>query len=189
MTTQISIDSAMNDALPQAEFVKLFKDEGGREYFSDFEWHRRLGYLSEQIEIRNGTDDAVGVERVIPNQFVVQQALQRYFTLVNDALKDLKFSRDDLTIILNTTCGPNWQWDLGHNVASMVADENGIDSLQEISPDSSMRLLLENLIALTQLQNAALVDFCEKFWRARKELPFEELCAKLGLQLVDKGNF
>ena len=185
MTTQINIDSTMNEGMPRATFMKLLNGEGGREYIRDFESHRRDSYLTEQITARNGANTALAAEHIIPNQFVVQQALDRYFTLVNDALRDLKFSRDDLTIILNTTCGPNWQWDLWHNVASMVADDNGIDSLQELSQDSSMRLLLENLIALTQLQNAALVDFCETFWRTRSNIPFDELCSVLGLELVD----
>lgn len=186
MNSEIKNDLTFDNGMPLASFVKDFlSGYDSREYSLDFESHQRGSYLPEQFAARNGSKSAVVAEHLVPNQFVIQQALERYFKLVHDALKDLEFSREDITIILNTTCGPYWQWDLGHNVASMVADDNGIDSLDELPSDSSMRLLLEKLIPLTQVQNAALVDFCEKFWRTRNNLPFDELCAELGLELVD----
>jgi hypothetical protein len=47
----------------------------------------------------------------------------------------------------------------------MVADSNGIESIEELQEGSAMRKLLEKLTLLTPLENAALVDACERVWR------------------------
>ena len=185
MNTEINIDSTTDEGMPSSEFMEMLNQDGGHEYAHDFESHRRLKFIEEQIASRNGARAAVAPEHKIPDHFVIQQAAERYFLLVNSALTELKLSQEDLTIILNTTCGPVWLWDLWHNVASMVANNNGIESLEELAPDSTMRLLIEKLMALTPLQNVALVDFCEKVWRTRSDLPFNERCAELGLELTE----
>lgn len=185
MTTQINTDSTTDEGMPLSKFTQMLSQDGGREYARDFDSHRRLEFIQEQIASRNDAKAAVVPEHKIPDQFVIQQAAERYFLLVKGALTDLKFSREEITIVLNTTCGPVWQWDPWGNVAAMVANDNGVEGLKELPPDSTIRLLIEKLIPLTPLQNAALVDFCEKVWRSRNGLPFDELCAEVGLELTN----
>ena len=50
------------------------------------------------------------------------------------------------------------------SVATMVADGDGIDSIEALPIGSAMRSLLDKLIGLTVLENAALVDACERVW-------------------------
>ena len=70
------------------------------------------------------------------------------------------------------------------SVAGMVADDNGVDSLEELTPDSGLRVLIEKLVELTPAENAALVDVCERVWRSQSGLPLDELCAELGMPLT-----
>jgi len=82
-------------------------------------------------------------------------------SFVKDALRPHDFVHGGLAIGCKTTEMPSKELDFFHR--------------------ARLRELLKKLVALSPLQNAALVDFCEKFWRARNDLGFEEQCAALGL--------
>jgi hypothetical protein len=136
------------------------------EFSNDFAKSMRRSELLKAIDLRRG-----GENRPSPNRFssgfIAEQAAARYFMLLDTAHAALKgnFSEQDFSVILNAECTPVWQWDPGHSVAAMVADDNGIESLEELPEGGSMRSLIEKLIALTPLENAALVDACERVWR------------------------
>ena len=97
----------------------------------------------------------------------IEQAAHRYFMLLDEVEAQLKgrFSKDDFQVILNAECQPTWEWDPRLSVAKMVADDNGIYRLNQLAADSFMRQLLEKLMALNPLENAVLVDACERVWR------------------------
>jgi hypothetical protein len=67
----------------------------------------------------------------------------------------------------------------------MVADDNGVESLEELEPESILRKLIEKLAHFSPTQNAALVDVCERVWRSQGGLPLDELCAELGMPLTE----
>ena len=76
-----------------------------------------------------------------------------------------KFSDSEFQVILNCECNDIWDWNTSTSVATMVADDNGIDSLDDMPNESPMRVLLEKLALLSPTENAALVDACERVWR------------------------
>jgi hypothetical protein len=140
--------------------------EARGEYDLDFDASLRRGALLHHIDERRG---AAGVSSrpLFSSGFIAEQAAHRYFMLVESALEGLKgrFTMDEFNTILNAECSAIWNWDIWVSVASMVADDNGIDTLDELVEGSPLRVLLEKLLALTQLENAALVDVCERVWR------------------------
>lgn len=79
-----------------------------------------------------------------------------------------RFTSKELITILNCECGPVWQWDINMPVVAMVANDQGVDSLDEAPEGSKLRALLEKLLALSPSENAALVDACERVWRGYK---------------------
>lgn len=185
MKTEINNEATIDYETPASKFVEMLHRDGAREYMGDMDSDRRLGYLEYEVAVRNGTTTGMDSVHKIPDNFVIQQAAERYFSLVDDAKRSLRFSQQELTIILNTTCSPVWQWYANMSVAGMVADDNGVDSLEELTPDSTLRLLIEKLVELSPAQNAALVDVCERIWRSQSGQPFDELCAELGMPLTD----
>lgn len=70
------------------------------------------------------------------------------------------------------------------SVAGMVADDQGVESLDELGLDSILRLLILKLAKLTPTENAALVDVCERVWRSKGGLPLDEMCLEFGMPLT-----
>jgi len=95
------------------------------------------------------------------------QASARYFMLLETAAEHLKgrFSSADFHFLLNTQCTPIWSWEPSHSLASIVADEYGIEELEELDAGNPLRVFLERLLTLSPLENAVLVDACEQVWR------------------------
>lgn len=168
----------------RAPFLELLERDGGSPYQYDLDSAQRIEYIQAQLLLRRGTTNLLGGPATVPLQFAAQQAIERFYLLCAGALSGISLTAHELTCILNTTCGPYWQWYVDDSVAQMVADDNGISSLDELPEGSMMRDLLEKLGCLDPLQNAALVDFCERFWRTSSQDGFSETCAKLGLNLV-----
>lgn len=185
MKTEINNEATIDYETPESKFVEMLHRDGAREYMGDFDSDTRLEYLSQEIAKRICAKAAEIPEHKVPNHFVIQQAAERYFSLVARATTSLRFSQRELTIILNTTCSPVWQWHAYQSVAGMVADDNGVESLEELAPDAILRLLIEKLAQLSPTQNAALVDICEMVWRSRSGRPLDELCAELGMPLTE----
>ena len=136
------------------------------EYGIDIDASLRRGALLWHIGERRGT---TGDSRRQPfsSGFIAEQAAHRYFMLVETALEGLKgrFTEGDFNTILNAECSPIWNWDTWTSVATMVADTFGVDALDDLDEDGHLRVLLEKLLSLTPLENAALVDVCERVWR------------------------
>lgn len=105
----------------------------------------------------------------IPCDVPMVQASARYFMLLETAAEHLKgrFSSADFRFLLNTQCTPIWDWEPSHSLASMVADEYGIEDLDELDVGNPLRVFLERLLTLSPLEDAVLVDACEQVWRGR----------------------
>ncbi len=185
MNTEINSQSTTDYETPKSQFVKLLQLDGAREYIRDFDIDVRLELLKNEITKRIFSNASEITANAVPNHFVIQQAAERYFSLVTRATLSLHFSQPEMTIILNTTCSPVWQWHAYSSVAGMVADDNGVESMDELEPDSILRMLIKKLGQLSPTENAALVDICERVWRSQSELPLDELCAELGMPLTD----
>jgi len=138
------------------------------EYSRDMYRDLRRSALLMEVDKRRGTDALVSDERY-SSGFIVEQAAERFFSLVAVAERDLRgrFTEDEFLTILNAECTPIWQ-DRFANLATIVADDQGVESLDDLEPGHPLRVLLEKLIALTPLENAALVDVCERIWRGYK---------------------
>ena len=140
-----------------------------REHSDDFTKSIRRADLLKAIDLRRGRENFIEGER-LSSGFIAEQAAHRYFMLLDSAQAELeaKFTEQEFSVILNAECTPIWQWNTGNSVAGMVAGDNGIESIEELPEGSFMRKLLEKLILLTTLENAALVDACERVWRGRE---------------------
>lgn len=59
--------------------------------------------------------------------------------------------------------------------------------LDDLAPSSDLRILIEKLCGLSTLQNAALVDVCERAWRRcnAEHHTFKEMIESYGLYLAD----
>lgn len=122
--------------------------------------------LLEAIDLRRG-DGSIGGRGLASSGYIAEVAAHRYFMLLVTAQAALKgrFTLPEFSVILNAECTPIWDWDTYTSVAAMVADDNGIDCLEDVPNGGLMHELLTKLSALTQLENAALVDACERVWR------------------------
>ncbi|MBE0548553.1 MAG: hypothetical protein IH627_13080 [Rubrivivax sp.] len=161
----------------KSEFERmLFSAEVGREgRGGDFMWPVRHANLSDEVNKRVGCPEEP--DRMLSGRFVVEQAAERYFYLVADAERTMrgKFTEEEFVTILNTTCGPIWEWDTYMSVASMVADTFGVGRLDSLKEGSELRVLLKKLLDLSAVQNAALVDTCERVWRGHANNLLDEV--------------
>lgn len=137
-----------------------------REYALDSRKGARRRAILRAVDDRRGTGALRGEERY-SSGFIAEQAAHRHFMLLDHAQTQLKgrFSEEEFQVILNVECQPIWECDPMMSVAQMVADDNGICRLKHLEEGSPMRQLLEKLLALTPLENAAVVDACERVWR------------------------
>ena len=130
----------------------------------DFNYPKRHYNLATAISTRIG---ATGSRTVVPANTVLELAAERYFSLIGRAQSTLRgrFSESEFDVILNVECASIWEWDADLTVATMVADDNGVEALDDLESQSELRELLRKLIELSPLENAALVDACEQVWR------------------------
>ena len=135
--------------------------EVGAEFEHDIDRYLRAETLREEIKRRQ----TYGKERgEFSARYVVEVAGQRYFELLKVELSGLQgfLTEGELGVVLNTTCSPVWNWCAGETLASSVADDLGIESLND---DTPMGQFVRKLSTLTQVQCLALVDACERIWR------------------------
>ncbi len=140
----------------------------------DFMWSVRHANLVVAVKKRVGKSEEP--DRKLSGRFVIEQAAARYFDLIADAHRNMRgqFTEQEFQTILNTTCGPIWEWDTYMSVASMVADDFGVSKLESLAEGSGLRVLLEKLLKLTPIENVAIVDTCERFWRGHVNNLLEE---------------
>lgn len=155
-------------------------------YYMGSAYGRKLVYLMEQIKVRTGAELLSG-EKIISQKIVVEQSLERYFLLIGEALNGIQLDHEEMRVILNSIPSPVWQWGLNVSLATRIADAYGADEFSKLDANSTFVKLITKLQKLTLLQEAALIDFCERFWReGRKgDYSFDELCSKFGFDLVD----
>ena len=129
--------------------------------FHDEHQTARRATVLRGIAARQGEGNACS------SRLIVEQAAQRFFELVKHATDGLRgrFTEREWEVLLSCEPSPAWHWHRWTTVATMVADDLGIDSLDELHPDSQLRALLVKLEGLSPLENATLVDACERVWR------------------------
>lgn len=153
---------------------------------TDINLDNRVSNLKNYVQIRNGSTTHPD-EKSFPAELIIQLAADRYFELIGIELSSLcgMFTEGDMLTILNTECSPVWNYSPRHSIASMVADDNGIEELSDLEEDSEIKSLLEKLIELTPTQNAALADCCERIWRLKSINSLRDTFKSMGLSLVD----
>lgn len=136
------------------------------EFSGDMDKPIRRDALIRAIDERRGAE-RLNYEERFSAGFILEQAAHRHFMVLEHAQAQLKgwFSEADFQVILDAECSAVWQWDPQMSVAAMVGDHNGVRKLKDLAEDSSLRQLLEKLLALTPLEDATLVDACERVWR------------------------
>lgn len=140
--------------------------EDRAETFRDVDKPLRRSTVMAAVETRQGAKSLDPSERH-SSGFIVEQAAHRFFELTATTELGLKgrFTETELLTILNTTCTTIWYWDRYTTVASMVADDQGIRSIKDLDKEHPLRVLLEKLLKLSAVENAVLVDVCERVWR------------------------
>lgn len=169
-------------------WIAMLQSSTSSDYPSDdFSGPTRQRFLMQEVTARIGSH--ADEDCRMPGRFVVEQAAERHYALVTYALKSMRsmFTEGDIVKILNTTCGPVWEWHPQTSVATMVADDNGVESLDELEAGSPLRTLLAKLTELSALENGALVDVCERVWRGTNDVPLSQFLAQAGLHLAAEG--
>lgn len=128
---------------------------------ADWRRHERLRYLREAIEARRGRRSPNVVR--FSQGLVMEQAAERYFRLIEQAQASLKgwFDGADFSLLLTRNPSPVWH-DHDCDLAALVLKESCADT-QEIQP--GLRELARRLAKLSSLQQAAVVDACERVLR------------------------
>lgn len=163
-------------------FLEVLLEESDAPYpFGDVAQTERHVQLLEEVKGRvgNSTDE----HNRVPGPFIIENAAARYFALLDHGRRSMEgmFTEVEFVTMLNTTCCSLWEWNPWMSVATMVADDNGIDSWDEVPEGSSLDGFLQKLVALSPVQNAALVDVCERVWRDRSDRSLAEKLDSAGL--------
>lgn len=134
---------------------------------------------------KNPTEQAN--EYPIPIQGVILQGMERYDDLIGQTLEDMQgmFNAEEIRILLSATNAEVTRWSYGRSLASDVADDLGIESLDEVAEDTPLKSLLLKLLELDSTQTLALTDFCERYWRNPQSGDLDDVCESLGLKLRD----
>lgn len=159
----------------------MLKDAVGVEKNYDLDACFRIPAIEKAVKVRTGSERTLDSTNKFSFQFVIQQASDRYFQLISSAVDSMNsmFTESEMEVILNTNCSPFCQWSVDITVASMVADDLGIDQLSDLSDDSDVKALLKKLMRLSPIQNAALIDMCERFWRSAKAKSLKEVFGEM----------
>lgn len=122
---------------------------------------------ARRATVLRGVAARQGEGNACSSRLIVEQAAQRFFELAKHAADGLRgrFTEREWGLLLSCAPSPAWNWDQRTTVATMVAEDLGIEALDELHPDSELRALLVKLGDLTPLENATLVDACERVWR------------------------
>lgn len=175
-----------NDSDMSPFMTTLAFDQNGDETVYDVNSDQLLDRLTKSISIRDGSSSQSNT-RLFSAESIIQKAADNFFQLADDEITSLsgKFTSNNMRTILNTECSANWRFSTQHSVASMVADDYGIEKLSDIDCCSELKLLLEKLVNLTPLQNATLIDVCERFWRLKSSNSISQTFKSMGLVLAE----
>ena len=158
-------------------------------YFIDDEY--QINHIKRGIKIRDGSNDQGIGGHIFSRQFVIQQALDRYFKIYDAELYSMSemFSEKEMLPILNANCSSYWPMRGNNTLAGMLADDQGIECLSELDENNDLRMLIEKLEKLTVAQNMALADVCEQFWRnGINGKSITDVFAELHLNLSQSSN-
>lgn len=182
----VTVNNASENCKMSPLMKMISKDAVGIEQRYDFDVSNRMNQLEKEIKARDGAEKSIDLDGKFSSEFIIRQALERYFELLNEAIQSLDsiFTTCDMEIIINVNCSPFCQWNANKSVAGMVVDDHGIEQLSDLADDSDTRLLLEKLMHLSPTQNAALIDVCERFWRSAKGNSLEETFAEMNFILA-----
>ena len=172
----------------QIPFVQMMlTNVEGAELNYDFCPSRRILAIEKAVKARNGSEITLNPKNQFSSQFVVQQAVDRYFRLISSAVESINsiFTESEMKVILKAICRPFCQWCVGETVADMVADDLGIEQTSDLSDDSDVKTLLNKLMRLSPTQNVALIDLCERFWRSSKDRSLKDVFNKMNFVFAD----
>lgn len=121
----------------------------------------RLIKLRQEVEARRGNraSDIVRFSR----GFVMEQAAERYYRLMSQTQANLRgrFDDADFSLLLNVEPSPVWNL-RGLSLASLLHDAYEYEE-DGVTPE--VRGLMRRLAELTPLEEAAIVDACERVLR------------------------
>lgn len=121
----------------------------------------RLINLRQEVEARRG-NRATDIVR-FSRGFVVEQAADRYYRLMSQTQQNLRGRFDDADFILLLNADPTPVWNLrGLSLASLLQDAYEYEE-DGVTPE--VRELIRRLAELTPLEEAAIVDACERVLR------------------------
>jgi len=133
------------------------------DYYKSYENHN-IKNLENQINLRANLAD----DETIPMSYIIHSSLQIYFLLIENELKNLVkiFNAHEIITILEYFESPNFHFEINpliiNNILELWSIENLDDFFNEY-PD--YEIIINKLLKLTELQNATLIDFCERFLR------------------------
>ena len=146
----------------------------------------KIRYLTQEICVRNGGAIALLKDHVISSQFIIEQMSCNYANIINETIDSMsyKFTEDNLTTLLQVNCSPIWQTDFFKTPLKMVIDFYQIVSIGDLNENPDVKDLVEKLEQLSVVENYALVDVCEQFWRNKRSGSFRENFKQLRLELA-----
>src|ERR1043165_8417585 len=120
----------------------------GAEWSLDWDRDSRATVLLEETQRRRTYREETGP---FSDRYILEVAGLRYFELVTDELRSLSgfLTESELVVLLNTTASPVWDWRAGFTLAGVVADDQGIESLED---DTPMGRFVQKLSGRTQAQ-------------------------------------
>jgi len=179
--------NSTNKAEPKLNRVsrifEMLQSAGDRPYHStDFNWVLRHKDILSGVSVREGTSSDVTQKH--SGLSIIEHAAERHFNLLKYTCNSMigMFTEWDFATMQNATCLPIWDWDPYMSLATIVADDLGVESLDELSEGSELHTLLKKLSALSAVQNVALVDVCERLWRDSTYRPWNERLESAGMR-------
>lgn len=117
-------------------------------------------------------DDDSTFDRGADADHVAAQAISRYFDLLSVTQSNLMdhFEQDEMTLLLDALNSEFHSFSSDRRLVGTVADAAGISDIgafQALPQGSSLYRLISKLLNLTLVEEAAVVDACEQFWRRR----------------------
>lgn len=179
-------ENAASEVSSLIQLLSSDQDDHDHESRYCFDDVNRIGMIKYNIKIRDGSNLYEERFNVFSHSFVAQQAIERYFDVMKKTLDSIDglFLESEITLILNTNCGPYWNMHSGNRLSGMLMDDQGIESLNELDEGDELRILIGKLQKLSAAQNMALTDVCERYWRNTSSgKSLFEVFAKLGLCL------
>ena len=120
----------------------------------------------------------------IPISHIIEKSLQTYFSLLKNELGNLKkiFNIYEIIDIFDHIETPSFCFEINNLIIDDIAECLGVENWNDFFDDyPEYQLFINKLLKLTPLQNAALVDFCERFLIQSNEGAFLEKLEKIWL--------